>query len=112
MPAVSKVTERNQAFQASLSTSGDLGTPPNVPTAQLSDPLEFARQVLDALKTIHTPESKNTSPVAGPQDVASNHQDNEGTTDENLQSKERATKIEIKKVNERYVDSPVVLRHF
>ena len=63
MPA-SKVTKTNKTVHAALSIPGCPDTPPDSPTAQLSNPFEFARQVIDTVKLIQTSNPKQTSPLA------------------------------------------------
>ena len=83
--------KQGKPAQAAPLRSGCPDTPPESPTAQLSNPFEFAKQILDAIKAIQTPESKETSPVAGPQ-VETNGQASEAIV--------RASKLEIKEVHE------------
>ena len=86
MPAASKATKHTAP-----SRPGYPDTPPDSPTAHLSNPLEFARQVIDTVKLIQTSDSKETSPVAGSQ-VHSGTQDSEPIA--------RASKLEVKEVHE------------
>ena len=82
---------QSKAFQAASPRSGRPDTPPDSPTAQLANPFEFAKQFLDALRVVQTHESKNTSPVTGPQ-VEPNPQASEPVA--------RASKLEVKEVHE------------
>jgi hypothetical protein len=94
MSASSKVNMRSKRTQAASSSSGCLDTPPDSPTAQLSNPFEFAKQVLDVLKTIQTPEPKEASPAvgsSGPQ-IKGNAQASKPIA--------RASKLEAKEVHE------------
>ena len=91
MPAASKITKQSKAVHAAPSRPGCPDTPPDGPTAQLSNPLKFARQVIDTVKLIQTSDSKETSPVAGSQ-VQPNAQGSEPIT--------RASKLEVKEVHE------------
>lgn len=91
MPAASKATKQNKAAHTAPSRPGCPDTPPESPTAQLSNPLEFARLVIDTVKLIQTSDSKETSPVAGSQ-VQPNAQDSAPIA--------RASKLEVKEVHE------------
>ena len=91
MPAASKITKQSKAVHAALSSTGCPDTPPDSPIVQLSNPLEFARQVIDTVKLIQTSDSKETPPIVGSQ-VQPNAQVSEPIT--------RASKLEVKEVHE------------
>ena len=67
MPSASKAIKQSKPAQATHLRSGCPDTPPDSPPVQLSNPLEFARQVIDTVKLIQTSDYKETLPVAGPQ---------------------------------------------
>jgi hypothetical protein len=67
MPAPSKAMKQ-KTVQTAPSRLGQPSTPPDSPTAQLSNPLEFARQVIDTVKLIQTSATQEASPSAGTQD--------------------------------------------
>ena len=67
MPAPPKAIKQAKAVHAAASRPGCPDTPPDSPTVQLSNPLEFARQVIDTVKLIQTSDCKDILPVAGPQ---------------------------------------------
>ena len=91
MPSTSKDMKQSKPAQAALPRSGRPATPPDSPTAQLSNPLEFARQVIDTVKLIQTSDSKEASLVARPQ-IDSIAKDPEPII--------RASKLEVKEVHE------------
>ena len=91
MPAPSKTMKQSKPDQVNPSRPGGPDTPPGTPTAQLSNPLEFARQVIDTVKLIQTSDCKEAVPVVGPQ-VEPNVQTSEPTV--------RASKLEVKEVHE------------
>ena len=91
MPVAPKVKMQSKAVQAALSRPGHPHTPPDSPTAQLLNPLEFARQVIDTVKLIQTSDSKEASPVAIPQiDSIAKHPE----------PIIRASRLEVKEVHE------------
>ena len=94
MPPASKVNMQSKAVQATSSRPGRADTPPDSPTAQLSNPFEFARQVIDTVKLIQTSDSKEAVPIVVPH-VESNVQASQGIA--------RASKLEVKEVHEVYV---------
>ena len=91
MPSSYKVQTRSKAVQAASQTPGQADTPPDSPKTQLSNPLEFARQVIDTVKLIQTTESKEVSSVVGPQIDC---------TAEYPEPIVRASKLEVKEVHE------------
>ncbi|KIW99705.1 uncharacterized protein Z518_11118 [Rhinocladiella mackenziei CBS 650.93] len=87
MPVASKVMRQSKGVQASLPGPNNPDTPPDSPTTQLPNPFEFAKQFLDALKSIQTSEPKGTSSAA-----ETNAQQSEPIS--------RASKLEVKEVHE------------
>ena len=64
MAAASKLMKQGKIVQTAPRGLDQPSTPPDSPTAQLSDPLEFARQVIHTVKLIQTSEPKEASPSA------------------------------------------------
>ena len=95
MPATPKVTKRSKT-QVTSSSSGHPDTPPDSPTTTLPNPLEFAKQVIDAIKLVQTSKSTSdeTSPSSGPQA--------EGNT-KPVEARARASRLEFRAVDEVYV---------
>ena len=83
--------KQSKSAQAVPLRPGCPDTPPDSPNVQLSNPPEFARQVIDTVKLIQTSDSKEASPVARPQ------------IDSIAKCPEpiiRASKLEVKEVHE------------
>lgn len=83
--------KQSKPARVNPSQSGRPDTPPDSPTAQLSNPLEFARQVIDMVKLIQTSEPKDAAPIVEPQ------------AELHVQVSEpvvRASKLEVKEVHE------------
>jgi hypothetical protein len=91
---------QSKAVQAPLSRPDHPDTPPDSPTAQLCNPFEFAKQFLDAIKAIQTPESVSQATVSSGQGIEEK---------DKTKAKSRASRHEIKKVNERYPNLPLFL---
>lgn len=91
MPEASKVMKQSKIVQTDPRGLVRPNTPPDSPTVQLSNPLEFARKVIDTVKLIQTSDSKEASSVVGPQiDCTAEHP---GPII-------RASKLEVKEVHE------------
>ena len=91
MPSASKVIKQSKSAQAVPLRPGCPDTPPDSPNVQLSNPLEFARKVIDTVKLIQTSDSKEASSVVGPQIDC---------TAEHPEPIIRASKLEVKEVHE------------
>lgn len=94
MSAAPKAIKQSKAVHAAASRPGCPATPPDRPMAQLSNPFEFAKQIIDTVKLIQTSESKEAPPVAKSQDES------------NAQAFKpiaRASRLEVKEVHEMYV---------
>ena len=57
----------SKAGRAAPSTTGDPITAPDSPITQLSNPFDFAKQVIETVKLIQSSDCKEILPVAGPQ---------------------------------------------
>ena len=91
MPATCKTTKQNKITYSAAPKLGRPDTPPDSPSAQLSNPLDFARQVIDTVKLIQTCELKDASSSTKPQ------------LDPDVKHAEpiiRASKLEVKEVHE------------
>ena len=96
---MSEVIKQSKAVHAATSRLDCPDTPPDSPTAQLSNPLEFARQIIDTVKLIQTSDSNEASLVAVTQ------------AEPNAQASEpiaRASRAEVKEVHEMYVPTALV----
>ena len=91
MPLPLKVVKQSKPAQAATQRSGSPDTSPDSPTAQSSNPLEFARQVIDTVKLIQTSDPNEASPIARPQ-IDSIAKQPEPII--------RASKLEVKEVHE------------
>ena len=90
--------KQSKIVQTAARGLGQPNTPPDSPTAQLSNPLEFAKQVIDTVKLIQSSDSKENPSVPGSQ------------VEPGAQAREpiaRASRLEVKEVHEMYV--PITL---
>lgn len=88
MPSSSKPPKQTKVVQVDTDRSGYSDTPPNSPAGQFLDPLEFAREVINAVQLITSQETKAVT-LSEP-----------GSTPSASKPVDRASRFEVKQVHE------------